>query len=87
LDLTGSATDLGVVLAARSVALVGSLLIGGVVADRVSRRTVMICADLVRLVAQGAAGVLLVTGRASVAELAVSQACLGAATLTRRPVV
>ena len=52
LDLTGSATDLGLVLAARSVALVGSLLIGGVVADRVSRRTVMIGADLVRLVAR-----------------------------------
>lgn len=80
LDLTGSATDLGVVLAARSVALVGSLLIGGVVADRVSRRTVMVGADLVRLVGQGATGVLLVTGRASVAELVVSQACLGAAT-------
>jgi MFS family permease len=80
LDLTGSATDLGVVLAARSVALVGSLLIGGVIADRVSRRTVMIGADLVRLVGQGATGALLVTGRASVAELVVSQACLGAAT-------
>ena len=79
LDLTGSATDLGLVLAARSVALVGSLLIGGVVADRVSRRTVMIGADLVRLVGQGVTGVLLVTGHASVAELAISQACLGAA--------
>jgi MFS family permease len=80
LDLTGSATDLGLVLAARSVALVGSLLIGGVVADRVSRRTVMIGADLVRLVSQSATGVLLVTGHASVAELAISQACVGAAT-------
>ena len=80
LDLTGSATDLGLVLAARSVALVGSLLIGGVVADRVRRRTVMIGADLVRLVSQAATGVLLVTGHASVAELAISQACVGAAT-------
>jgi MFS family permease len=80
LDLTGSATDLGLVLAARSVALVGSLLIGGVVADRVSRRTVMIGADLMRLVAQGVTGVLLVAGHASVAELAVSQAFVGAAT-------
>ena len=70
LDLTGSATDLGLVLAARSVALVGSLLIGGVIADRVSRRTVMISADLVRLVAQGGDRVCcLVTGHAGVAEL------------------
>ena len=80
LDLTGSATDLGLVLAARSVALVGSLLIGGVVADRISRRTVMMGADLVRLLAQGVTGVLLVAGHASVAELVASQACVGAAT-------
>jgi predicted MFS family arabinose efflux permease len=80
LDLTGSASDLGYVLAARTVALVGSLLIGGVVADRVSRRKVMIAADLARLVAQGAIGALLVAGRASVPEIAVSQAAVGAAT-------
>jgi MFS family permease len=80
LDLTGSATDLGVVLAARTVALVGSLLVGGVVADRVGHRAVMIGADVVRLLAQGAVGVLLVTGNATVAELAISQALLGAAT-------
>ena len=80
LDLTGSATDLGVVLAARSLALVGSLLAGGVVADRVSRRTVMIGADLVRLLGQGTIAVLLVSGHATVVEIAVSQAFIGAAT-------
>jgi predicted MFS family arabinose efflux permease len=79
LDLTGSATDLGVVLAARTIALVASLLAGGVVADRVGRRTVMISADLVRLVTQGAIGALLVGGDATVAEIAVSQVLLGAA--------
>ncbi len=80
LDLTGSATDLGFVLAAWTIALVASLLVGGVVADRLSRRTVMIGADLVRLAAQGAIAVLLIGGRATVAEIAVSQALLGAAT-------
>ncbi len=80
LDLTGSATDLGLVLAVRTVALVGSLLVGGVVADRVGRRAVMIGADVVRLLAQGAVGVLLVSGHATVADLAFSQAFLGAAT-------
>jgi MFS family permease len=79
LDLTGSATDLGVVMAARTIALVGAL-VGGVVADRVSRRTVMVGADLVRLVSQCAIAVLLISGRATVLELAVSQAILGAAT-------
>jgi hypothetical protein len=80
LDLTGSATDLGVVLATQTVALVGSLLVGGVVADRVSRRVVMIGADVVRLLAQGGVAALLVSGRATVAELAVAQAFVGAAT-------
>lgn len=80
LDLTGSASDLGLVLAARTVALVASLLVGGVVADRVSRRKAMIGADLVRVVAQGVVGALLVTGRASVLEIAISQAAVGAGT-------
>jgi MFS family permease len=79
LDLTGSPTDLGVVLAVRTLALLGSLLVGGVVADRLGRRGVMIAADLVRLGGQAAIGVLLVSGHATVAELAVSQAFLGAA--------
>jgi MFS family permease len=79
LDLTRSATDLGVVLACRTVALLGSLLAGGVVADRLGRRRVMIAADAVRFAGQGAIGLLLVTGDATVAELAVSQALLGAA--------
>jgi MFS family permease len=80
LDLTGSATDLGVVLAARTLGLVGSLLIGGVVADRLGRRAVMMAADVVRLLAQGVVALLLISGHATVAELAVSQAFLGAAT-------
>jgi MFS family permease len=87
LDLTGSATDLGVVFAARTVGLVGSLLIGGVVADRFPRRAVMIGADAVRLFAQGAVAALLLAGHATVAEIAASQVVVGAATgfFTRPP--
>src|SRR5579875_2261438 len=77
LDLTGSATDLGIVLAARTVAQVSVMLIGGVLADRMSRRSVMIAADLARFGSQTAIGVLLATHRATVAELAVSQVLLG----------
>ena len=80
LDLTGSATDLGLVLAARMVPLVGCLLAGGVVADRLSRRRVMIAADVVRLCSQALLGVLLVTGEAQLWQLIVLQAVLGAAT-------
>jgi MFS family permease len=54
LDLTHSATDLGVVLGAFTLGLLGCLLIGGVVADRLSRRAVMVAADLIRLAARGA---------------------------------
>lgn len=79
LDLTGSATDLGLVLAAETVALAAALLFGGVVADRVGRREVMVAADLTRLVSQFVIGALLISGDATVAELAVSQALLGAA--------
>ena len=80
LDLTGSATDLGVVLATGTVTLVGSLLFGGVLADRMSRRTVMIAADLVRVIGQATIGALLLTGHAGVPAIAVSQGLLGAAT-------
>jgi MFS family permease len=79
LDLTGSATDLGIVLAARVVALVTCLLIGGVVADRIGRRAVMVSADLVRLAAQAAIGALLVSGDATIAGVLASQALIGAA--------
>ncbi len=47
-DLTGSPTDLGLVLAAHAIPLVGFLLIGGVWADRLPRHLVMEASDLVR---------------------------------------
>lgn len=77
LDLTGSATDLGIVLAARTAAQVSVMLIGGVVADRVNRRSVMIAADLSRFASQIAIGVLLATNHATVLDLAASQVVLG----------
>src|SRR3954453_1830073 len=46
LELGGSASEVGLVLAVRMLPLVGTLLIGGVVADRISRRAVMVAADL-----------------------------------------
>jgi MFS family permease len=80
LDLTHSATDLGLVLAARTVTQVILMLVGGVVADRRSRRTVMMVADLGRFVSQAAIGVLLLTGHATVAEIAISQVLVAVGT-------
>jgi MFS family permease len=68
------------VLAARTLPLVASLLVGGVVADRVSRRTVMVVADLSRLATQGALALLLITGDPPIWALAVLSGLTGAAT-------
>ncbi len=70
LGLTGSTTDLGVVLAARSLAIVASILFGGVWADRLSPRLAMLAADLARTLAMGAMGALLLAGTAQVWQLA-----------------
>jgi MFS transporter len=80
LHLGGSASDVGIVLAARALPLVASLLIGGVVADRVSRRTVMVAADLSRLATQGVLAILLITGDPPIWALAVLSGLTGAAT-------
>lgn len=80
LELGGSASQIGIVLAVRTLPMVATLLIGGVVADRVSRRAVMVAADLVRLGTQGAIAVLLITGTAEIWSLAVLSGLTGAAT-------
>ncbi len=50
----GSASDVGAVLAAQTVPLVVFLLAGGVAADRLGRRRVMLSADVLRASAEGA---------------------------------
>jgi Major Facilitator Superfamily len=85
LDLTGRAADLGYVLAARSVPLVGFLLIGGVFADRLPRRAVMVGSDLVRLGTQGTTAFLLIAGHAAIWQIAVLQAVHGMATAFFNP--
>jgi MFS family permease len=62
LELGGTATEVGLVLACRMFPLVATLLVGGVVADRVSRRTVMVLSDLSRVVTQGLTAGLLIGG-------------------------
>jgi hypothetical protein len=79
LDLTGSATDLGLVLLASRLPNMVLVLAGGVVADRLSRRGVMLASDAVRCLTQAATALLLVTGRARLWELLALQAAHGAA--------
>src|SRR5690242_21357974 len=80
IELGGSASEIGIVLAVRLLPMVATLLIGGVVADRVSRRAVMVVADVVRFGTQGAIALLLITGTAEVWMIAVLSGLTGAAT-------
>ena len=68
--LHGSATDIGIVLAARQVAVVLLLLFGGVWADRLPRHHVMVASNLVSGASQAAVAALLLTGHARLWELA-----------------
>jgi predicted MFS family arabinose efflux permease len=80
LELGGSPSEVGLVLAARTLPLVASLLIGGVVADRLSRRSVMVAADLARVLTQGTLAALLIAGGASIGLIALLAGLGGAAT-------
>jgi predicted MFS family arabinose efflux permease len=80
LELGGSASAVGLVLAAGAVPLVASVLVGGVVADRVPRRNVMVAADLLRVATQGASAALLIGGIAEIWMLAALAALTGIGT-------
>ena len=85
LDLTGSATDLGIVLAVHSLVLIALVLAGGVVADRISPRRAMLGADATRTVSMGLIAALLLTGVAEIWELTLLYAIDGAATALFNP--
>ncbi len=78
-ELGESATGVGLVLACYTFGGAAVTLAGGVWADRLPRRAVMICADLVRVGTQATTAVLLFGGAAHVWELAVLQGTAGAA--------
>jgi len=78
-NLNGSATDLGVVLAAIWIPQVFFILVGGVWADRLPRNLVMVSTDLVMFVAQGTVAALLISGRAQLWQLVVLQLVRGIA--------
>jgi MFS family permease len=69
LDITGSKTDLGLVLAARSLPQLLFLLVGGIWADRLPRHRVMVASDLVSGASQAAVAALLITGNAEIWHL------------------
>jgi MFS family permease len=79
LSIHGSATALGGVLASVTIARVVFTLAGGVVADRLSRRTIMLACDLVRAAIQTLIAVLLLTHDMTLPLLIACEAVFGAA--------
>ncbi|MFA3762403.1 MFS transporter [Yersinia sp. 2544 StPb PI] len=79
LDIGGSAADLGLVVAARSVFNVAFLLIGGVLADRYSRSKVLLSSSVIAALSQGIVAWLVLDGTATIMWLAVLGTINGAA--------
>jgi len=84
-DLHGSARDVGVVIAAAGAAQLAFQLFAGALADRNSRRSQMIAADLLAAAAQGAIAVLLWLGLASVPALVILEIGIGTAYALQHP--
>ncbi|WP_408897662.1 MFS transporter [Nocardioides sp. R1-1] len=81
LDLGGSATELGLVIAAFAAAEVVTILYGGVLGDRLPRQLLMQGSSAATALSQATLAVLLITGHGSIALLTaigVVNGCLGA---------
>ncbi|MCX4686280.1 MFS transporter [Kitasatospora purpeofusca] len=77
LDGGGGGSELGWVMAARILPIVLVMLFGGVVADRLGSRRVMLAADVLRCAVQGVFAVLLLTGHARLWAMVVLVAVWG----------
>jgi MFS family permease len=75
--LHGSATDIGIVLAVRQVAVIVLLLFGGVWSDRLPRHHVMVASNVVSGASQAVVAALLLAGHAQLWQLAVLAAVNG----------
>jgi MFS family permease len=85
LSVNDSYTALGGVLAAFTIARVSFTLVGGVIADRLPRRAVMLTCDLVRAVVQALVAVLLLTGNMTLPLFFVTMVLIGAASALFQP--
>jgi len=74
----GSPADVGYVATAELIPIIGCLLLGGVVADRLPRHNVIMAAEALQALAQGTAAALVLTGHARIWQLAALAAAGGA---------
>jgi predicted MFS family arabinose efflux permease len=84
-ERTGSTTDLGIVVAAQTAALVTFLLIGGVWADRLPRHRIMVSTDVIRAVLHTLLAVLIFADALAIWQLVAIEVCFGAAEAFFRP--
>lgn len=78
LDLTDSPAHVGLVVACDTLSRVAMLMFGGAVADRTSRRRVMVRADLFAALSQAGMAALFLTGNAEIALFCALAAINGA---------
>jgi MFS family permease len=77
LQAGGDATDVGIVTACRTIPLVVFLLVGGAVADRLPRHRVMVAANSLNCLSQGAFAALVLSGEARLWQMAALSALGG----------
>ncbi|MET8912397.1 MFS transporter [Micromonospora sp. NPDC004551] len=85
LDLTGSVRDLGLVVGARSLMTVLFVLFGGVVADRIPRRLVLVGSNALGALTQAAVAALVLTGTATIPLLLALGAANGIVSALAQP--
>jgi MFS family permease len=85
IERTGSATDLGLVLAAQALPLVAFLLVGGVWADRLPRHRVMVATDLVRFALHALLAALIFASTVAIWQLVVIEMLFRSAEAFFRP--
>ena len=78
-ELTGSPSDVGLVLAAYTLPLISFLLVGGVWADRLRRQRLMAATDVVRCVLHALLAVLVLTEAVEIWHMVVIGALFGTA--------
>ena len=85
LHLEDSASALAQVLAARLIPMIVLVLVGGVISDRFSRTTVIQLSHFFTAITQGAAAMLIITGRAELWMIIVLEALNGAVSAFTMP--
>ena len=86
-EVGGGATQLGLVLASLTIGRMAFVLVGGVWADRLPRRLVMLTCDAIRAMVQAFVAVALLGGAAEIWMLAVTSFVFGAASAFFLPAV